>query len=187
MGSLDNLSPEQAIEKLFEAYEKEAVVHYLIKKGDGNISIKTNGSIRQTMGRPRQDLISPATILVDMKRIGIDIKTLARNLDEEAIEAAYRDRRLNARSAASSARSRSLDILKSRTEQLNAAVKACAAQCYVKLDQCSATPDQKVAVQVGGKIRYRSCSRVYSSCTSRCRRAGRAQRQLIRAQKKHLQ
>ena len=187
VGSLDNLTPEQAIEKLFEAYEKEAVVHYLIKKGDGNISIKTNDSIRQTMGRPRQDLISPETILIDMKRIGIDIKTLAKNLDEQAIEAAYRDRRLNARSAARNARSRSLNILKSRTQQLEAAVKACAAQCYVQLDQCSATPDQKVAVQVGGKIRYRSCSSVYSSCTSRCRRAARAQRQLIRAQKKHLQ
>ncbi len=187
VGSLEGLTPEEAVGKILETYSKAAVVQYLIKKGDGSISIQDGSGIRLTFGRPRQDLITHTTILNDMKRNKIDLATLATRLDEEAIEAAYRDRRLNAMSAARSARSRALNLQRSRTEQVVAASRACAAQCYVVLEQCSSSPTQKMPVKIGNTTRNRSCSYVYNNCMRKCRSQARAVRLLLQAKKRAAQ
>lgn len=81
--ALASFDDEKSIEKLFETYSKDNIINLISSKRDGKITIQKYKSFIDAFGRPNPDLITPKSVLQDLKLLHINVAEFTKDLEEQ--------------------------------------------------------------------------------------------------------
>lgn len=62
------------VERMFSEYGKPSIMNYIRKKRGNRITIEVKGKLKETMGPPAPQFVTPKTILVDLNKLGLTLK-----------------------------------------------------------------------------------------------------------------
>jgi S1-C subfamily serine protease len=168
---LDGKNDVEAMDALIQAYGKEGLIEFVLKRRGGEISTLRSGTVGSQFGRPGQDKVSATTLVADLKAMKMESRAFAAALAQFLVDTAYQEKRLTARGQTSKLMTALRERRRSKALRTATSRKARRAQASQSRADKKYRRAEKRQCERTCKTTRRECSSVGKRSNSLCRRS----------------